>query len=432
LPSTEAFFPNPPDVISFRDGRVLGTVTPPDPEFGHPVYAQDEINSWSTSSPEYTRLANRTHYGNVNALPSNALGYSTTMTNQQLEYLSTGPNGGKADAIYMKCQAVLWAADGNELRRTKVHQMLFGLSPVTSIAELAGSANQADLAASWAFPNIVQAAAITGYPKETMDPLFRYVFGWMSILAQPNQHASVADAKLCIAAYLEDQNLWDDAVAYFETKIRQSIWHSDINDGFRVDPILDSSGLPHNITEQQWGYGIGGTPSDFVNPMTPLNSGYAWCMTERFGTGSAKHFDLCAPFRIDGMNGECRRDLDHVSMSYAGWSNCIRTIRAQGFEPSADAMTLYAAGVQFHYNRVLDNIVTLTAPSGPQCQAPPVNPLSTTDKGGRFLGAHSARVVLGDDTPQEVIDFLETSTMAAFHPEGDLAWVAHAFTDEYP
>ena len=70
----------------------------------------------------------------------------------------------------------------------------------------------------------------------------------------PNWHASFADSKLSIAAYLGDAALWADAKAYFYERIEQSFYFSTY-DGSHVHPMHQED-LPTNA----------GTPSSYVRP----------------------------------------------------------------------------------------------------------------------------------------------------------------------
>ena len=134
------------------------------------------------------------------------------------------------ESVYLKVQAVLWAADGNAARRNKIVALLNDLRAVASFQW--DSVEQYRLVAGWAATNLAQAAAIVGYS----DPGFRHflvqvcypILDWTG---GPNWHASFADSKLAIAAYVGDAALWADAKAYFYRRIAQQIYHAITTEG---------------------------------------------------------------------------------------------------------------------------------------------------------------------------------------------------------
>src|SRR5690606_39312670 len=78
-------------------------------QFGYPVYTQAEIDAWSTSSPQYAALAG-SWAGNVNRAVQS---YSPVLSETERDLL-------KDQSVYIKVQAVLFAADGNPARKAKV------------------------------------------------------------------------------------------------------------------------------------------------------------------------------------------------------------------------------------------------------------------------------------------------------------------------
>src|SRR5688572_13550024 len=101
------------------DGVVAGLIPRVDPAapaaagFGHPVYTQAEIDRWSTGSAEYTRLAN-SWAGNVNRAYA---AYGSEISSVERDIF-------RDESVYLKTQAVLWAADGNAARRNKIVALL--------------------------------------------------------------------------------------------------------------------------------------------------------------------------------------------------------------------------------------------------------------------------------------------------------------------
>lgn len=120
----------------------------------------------------------------------------------------------------------------------------------------------------------------------------------------PNWHATFADSKLAIAAYVGDPELWDDAKEYFYLRIGQSIYHSAY-DGDTVRPLLNDEGRPHiGLTTLHWG---GGVDESQVN--------------EDFTAVNPAQFP-------DGVNDERMRDLGHVSIR-------ARRVHARGAQRAA-------------------------------------------------------------------------------------------------
>ena len=246
--------------------------------FGHPVYTQAEIDSWSTGSAEFTRLAN-SWAGNVNRAYA---AYGSEISSVERDLF-------RDESVYLKVQAVLWAADGNAARRDKVVARLNELRGVTSFQW--DSVEQYRLVAGWAATDLAQAAAIVGYS----DPGFRrflvqVCYPILDWTAGPNWHASFADSKLAIAAYVGDAALWADAKAYFYRRIAQQIYHAAY-DGGKISPLLNANGAPSvGNTLNHWGAGHGAAQ---------INSDFTAVQPSQFPNGTY---------------AERTRDLAHVSM----------------------------------------------------------------------------------------------------------------------
>lgn len=353
--------------------------------FGYPVYTQAEIDAWSTSSPEYTRLAS-SWAGNVNR-PFTS--YGTEISSVERDLL-------KDESGYMKVQAVLWAADGNAARKAKVATMLDELRTVTSWEW--DAVEQYRLVAGWACTNLAQAAAIIDY----QDPEFKTfltdecypILDWTG---GGNWHASFADSKLAIAAYIENPVLWADAKAYFEKRIGQSIFHATY-DGTKVLPLLSDNGNPNvALTKSHWGgyWGVSQINDDFT-PVDPASF-------------------------PDGTNAERTRDLGHVSMGLGAWMHAARTIRAQNDTLSPQAHDRLLAAYVHHGYRVLTYLNTGTIPA----------PTTQNGDGGGSLNQawFGARVLFKTETPADVVALCNHADVKTYPAAGANHLVAEAFAD---
>jgi hypothetical protein len=368
-------------------GGAAGSGGATGPTFGYPVYSQDEIDAWSTSSPQYTRLAS-SWAGNVDRPHTS---YGTEISSVERDLL-------KDESGYMKVQAVLWAADAIPERRTKVATMLDELRGVESWQTDAGE--QYRLVAGWACTNLAQAAAITHY----QDPAFTTflvdtcypILDWTN---GPNWHASFADSRLAIAAYVGDQALWEDAKTYFNQRIGQSIYHSAY-DGNKVIPLLNSSGVPHvGLTTLHWGGGVGA--SQINDDFTPVN-----------------------PSQFpDGVNAERMRDLGHVSMGLGAFMHAARTIRAQNETIEPHAWARLREAYAHHGNRVLAYLQTGVIPAPNTVQG---------DGGGALKqGWLGARKLFESDTPGDVVTLCTHPEVTGFAAAGANHLVAEGFADEW-
>ena len=350
------------------------------------MYTQAEIDAWSTSSPEYTRLAN-SWAGNVNRPHTS---YGTEISSVERDKL-------KDESGYMKVQAVLWAADGNTARRDKVVTMLDELKPVTSWEW--DAVEQYRLVAGWACTNLAQAAAIINYHDAGFETfLVDECYSILDWTNGPNWHASFADSRLAIAAYIEDPTLWADAKAYFYQRIGQSIYHS-AHDGNDVEPLLDSSGVPTvGLTKSHWGGNWG--QSQINDDFTPVDP---------------------STFP-DGTNAERMRDLGHVSMGLGGFMHGARTILAQGDVLEQHAYDRLHAAYVHHGDRVLEYLNTGVMPA----------PVPTQGDGGGSLNQawFGARAFFDANTPADVLALCNHEDVKGYPAAGANHLVAEAFADE--
>lgn len=350
--------------------------------FGYPVYTQAEIDAWSTDSPEYGRLV-RTWRGTVDESMSWDFG---------TEISDARRRGLRSESGYLKIQAVLWAADGDTARRDSVVGLLDQLRTVTSFEPV--DSMQHRLEAGWLCTNLAQAAAIVGYRDPEFDRFLTEVcYPLLDWTNGPNWHGSFADSRLAIAAYVGDAALWEDANAYFNQRIAQSIYHS-AHDGETVTPLLKENGSPHiGLTRLHW---RPGTLNDDLTPVEP---------------------DLFP----DGVYAERLRDLAHVNMGLAGLVHGARTILAQGGELEAHAYDRLHAAHVHHSERVLTYLETGAMP----------DPQTTEGDGGDALlmAWFPARALFGEDTPADVLTLCEHPGVLGVSQTNGNHLIAELFTD---
>ena len=267
-------------------------------------------------------------------------------------------------------QAVLWAADGNAARRNKVVAPLNDLRGVTSFQW--DSVEQYRLVAGWAATNLAQAAAIVGYSDAGFRRfLVQVCYPILDWTAGPNWHASFADSKLAIAAYVGDAALWADAKAYFYRRIAQQIYHAAY-DGGKVNPLLNANGTPSvGNTLNHWGAGHGAAQVN--NDFTPVQ-----------------------PSQFpNGTYAERTRDLAHVNMGLGALMHAVRTIRAQGETLDTHAYDRLRAAYAHHAQRVLAYMNTGAVPA----------PATARGDGGEgYLTAwFGACTLFGAGTPADVL-----------------------------
>lgn len=355
-------------------------------DFGYPVYAKDEIDSWSPSSAEYTRLA-RSWAGNVDRAYD---AFGDELSSVERDIL-------KDESVYLKVQAVLWAADGDDARRQKVATLLDDLRTVASWQWDAGE--QYRLVAGWSCTNLAQAAALTEYQDDAFTAfLVDVCYPLLDWTNGPNWHASFADSRLAIAAYVGDRDLWEDAKGYFYTRLGQSIYHASF-DGGQVLPLLNEQGTPNvGLTLLHWGGGV--DAAQIHDDFTPVDP----------------------PSFPNGVNAERMRDLGHVSMGLGAFLQAARTVLAQGDELEPHAHDRLHAGYAHHGSRVLAYLDTGLIPEPEPLQG----------DGGTALrqGWLGACKLFGDDTPADVLTLCGRDEVTGFAPAGANHLVAEPFVDE--
>lgn len=381
----------------------------------HPgvVYTKAEIDAWSTSNPEYAKLTatgaastSKTvwNFGTDNIINS---GGNPNCTNCDLN------TGYKDQSGYAKIQAVLWAADGSQARKDKVTEYLNayrGIGASTNSKPFEDdSAQQYRLVSGWACTNLAQAAEIINYQDNSFKAFLRKCYDVMDWTANPNWHASFADSKLAIAAYLGDSTLWADAKAYFNERIKQSFYHSSYDAGGKVNPmhhedngnatrLHSGSGTPNaTSTVNHWG----GTSG-----VAQINSDYTFKSTYP---------------AVNGVNAERSRDLGHVNMSLGAWMHAIRTIKAQGEQVEQHAYDRLLAGYSYHGSRVLTYLQTGSVP------APA--PKSIDSSPDKLQAWYGARKLFGSATPQSVLDLLARSDIQDKTAAGTNHLIAEQFAD---
>ncbi len=355
--------------------------------FGYPVYTRAQIDAWAAGSAEYTRLAG-SWAGNVNRAYEP---FGTEISSVERDVF-------RDQSVYLKVQAVLWAADGNAARRSKVIALLNDLRGVTSFQW--DSVEQYRLVAGWSATNLAQAAAIVGYSDSGFRRfLVSVCYPIMDWPGNPNWHASFADSKLAIAAYVGDAALWADAKAYFYKRIAQSIYHASY-DGNKVRPLLNANGTPSiGATRSHWGGGWGESAQQINTDLTPINP---------------------ALFP-SGTNAERTRDLGHVSMGLGAWMHGARTILAQGNALEAHARDRLRAGYAHHAQRVLAYVNTGVIPAPATARG---------DGGEAYLMAWTGACTLfGASTPADVQTLCRHAQVTGRPAAGANHLVAEVFAD---
>ncbi|MEO5727938.1 MAG: DNRLRE domain-containing protein [Byssovorax sp.] len=351
----------------------------------YPVYTQAEVDAWSTSNSEYTRLAS-SWAGNVNRAYA---AYGTEISSVERDVL-------KDESVYIKTQAVLWAADGNVARKNKVIALLDDMRSITSWEW--DAVEQYRLVAGWATTNLAQAAALIGYHDVDFTRFLTQVcYPIMDWTTGGNWHGSFADSKLAIAVYVGDAALYADAKAYFYKRIAQSNYHSAY-DGNKVVPITNANGTANvSATLDQWGAYFGA--AQIKNDFTFIDPSYV----------------------VDGFNGETIRDLGHVSMALGAWMHGARTILAHGDTLDKQAYDRLRAAYTLHGKRVLQYLNTTTIPV-------PV-PVKGTGGGALNQSWLGARKLFGAATPADVVTLCGRLEVLGYPAAGANHLVDEMFAD---
>ena len=274
-------------------------------------------------------------------------------------------------------------------------------APMTNRIATAANSAQPCLLSPTMTPKVrTQAAAIIGYSdagfRRFLVSVCYPIIDWPG---NPNWHASFADSKLAIAAYVGDKALWADAKAYFYKRIAQSIYHATY-DGNKVRPLLNANGTPSiAATRNHWGGGSGESAQQINTDLTPINP---------------------ALFP-SGTNAERTRDLGHVSMGLGAWMHGARTILAQGNTLEAHARDRLRAAYAHHAQRVLAYMNTGVIPA----------PTTARGDGGTayLTGWFGACTLFGANTPADVQTLCRHAQVTGFAAAGANHLVAEAFAD---
>jgi hypothetical protein len=387
--------------VNGLDGPVLGAV----------VHTQAEINAWSTSSSEYTALSNRTFM----SLSRSVTDHGSTFATRDLRNLW------RDDSVYIKCQAALWAADGNATRRTKVIAMLDGMKNVRGFDDPQNG--QDNLVLGWGMTNVCQAARVVGYSDSDFDGFCDWAYPLLDWSSAFNWFASFADSRTAVASYRQDPERWEDAKAYTEWHLRRSVYHSTFDQGFVV-PLRGFSTWPSKttgnvhlfLTWNHWGGGLfdgdaaqikgGPTSSDPVW----LDAEYPWDQ------------DPPVPFP-DGTSSERLRDLSHTSMGTHGFVHAARTILACNDTLPAEVYVRLRAACDYHAQACNHNF---TNPG--EFMAPA--PIGGDGGAARFWGHRAAIRLFKNDAPASLHEALTYSVVQNAAPEGGNHQSGERFTDE--
>lgn len=375
--------------------------------FNHPgvVYTQRDIDAWSTNSSEYGRLAST----GAASLTTTSSKYVPIRFGSSIDTVIERDSGLRDQSGFAKVQAVLWAADKNVARKDKVAAYLNEYRDVTSIDTTDATYR---LVAGWSCTNLAQSAEIINYRDPQFQRFLRDAcYPIMDWTTGGNWHASFADSKLAIAAYLGDQELWNDAKLYFNERIKQSFYHQEY-DGGKVFPMhKEDNGS--NSAKLHTGPGTNDPGS------TQTHWGGYWGPSQVHADFSINTSEYGLP--VNGMNAERTRDLGHVNMGLYAWAHAARTILAQGETIDQHVFDRLFAGYEYHAGRVLSY------------QQTGIIPAPTTLKGdgggSRFYSFESAKSLFGDKTPQSVLSMLERQEVKERPAAGANHTIAEAFAD---
>ena len=316
---------------SYRTGdSILFSWTPnptPTPVTDAVLYDETTvIDAWdtvksppNTATSAYTTLSNRVNArfgGNTRTIPSQGTSL-TTLVGQGNTFVD--------DARYAKCQAVLWAADGNATRRNKVIEVLEAFKNIRTIYARSKlttpNGGQSRLELSWCIPSLCEAAHIIGYDDPIWDGFLNFIYPELLWRTSVNWQATMANSRMSIANALNDNTKRADATAFFNFYLARGVYHSAY-DGGSINPmpnvwwddptVLSAPGHQTTTNDHWWNSVVVPAPWTAQDP----RSGYTF---------------------VSGIDGEFRRDWNHQAMSAVGFFNCARNIVLAGGTVSAES-----------------------------------------------------------------------------------------------
>lgn len=402
----------------------------------HPgvVYTQADINAWGTSSAEYAALAGT----GAGSLTTSSVRYTPVKFGTEIDGPYTDDNselnlGLKDQSGYAKIQAVLWAADGNNVRREKVISYLKEYGAVKSAVTGTNTSYEWDakeqyrLVSGWGCTNLAQAAEIISYEDTEFKRFLKEeCYPIMDWPTNPNWHASFADSKLAIAAYLGDTELWADAKRYYYERLKQSIFHPTYDTGNKVgiihqeDKELSPYTYPNGLVVDSW------VPPRIHTTSSPVHTSRTQA---HWGSQLDSTLALTKAPVVAGVNAERMRDLGHVNMSLGAWMHGLRTLKAQGESATPEYKEAYArvlAGYAYHSERVVHYINTGDENGGQYLEPAP---LQGNGGGSRFQSYYGAKKIFGSETPQSVLDALALPLVYNYARGGANHMVAERFAD---
>ena len=379
--------------LDFLTGEEASTIA-----LGPVMFSRAEIDAWATGT-EFTALAATAH-GDTAWSPID-FGTSITTSGQRDDFLTETTRG--------KGTAALWAADGNAARLADVNAHLDGLKDIATFDVDVGADN---LRMSWAVPNFLVAAWIVEYSDPDFETFLRdVVMPLLDWTTGGNWFATMAASRLMVASYLQDETLWNDAVAYLEYHVARTLYHSDF-DGANVEPITGFSFWPaklddttHNesATEQHWFNAVALTGG--VYPAT--NGG--------------------TPFP-DGTDAEVKRDLGHEVMAMTGWLQALLTMERVGASIPTHVADRVRANVEWLGIRVLYWIQNGTLhPTHPGTDG---SPAGVSSEFNYEAGWYTAARYYAGDVPAVVDDLMAESDISGANVIGVCHQTVERFTEK--
>lgn len=348
------------------------------------VYSRTQISSWAAPA---SAVAAAALLGSTNgSLTKSFTSPGTNITNR---------TAALTDSIYALCQAILFKANGNTAHRARCTTVLDAYSGVTQWT--VDGALSYRLYASWIVDNMVRAAALIGYRKPAFingflldatlnggpaeDTVLDHVknFNW---------HGTFSAARIAIAAYVGDIDLWDAAKIYCYTRIGQGIYHATYDVDGKVKPCTGTTGsISSTHTVAHWGGEYDVSAKQVLPDYTPVT-----------------------PPLSNGATAERTHDLGHVSLGLGGYMHALRTIKLQDGFVDAAAYARFLAACGDHAARVLQFIDDGTF----------LSPAPVDDEGGpeyqqAWLGLPG---FFGPDTPTSVTQICALSEVTGYAPAG--------------